>query len=298
MNATSSFQFFAVTRASDLTHTLQKVTLSRDLQSELSKLFEEQSSEYLGERVKSKSFTPTYTPLDGEVIEIDSFGLPDHLQNTLSAPQEFADLSMPFTDAAPVIKAILAVDSENQRFYFQYFDRSRILRRSATAIFKGGMFQKLDDPGITIDNHLAAVIADGKLRFRSFHRVNQFLDLKDFFREATDSDIELVLKHDKLAVEDADGIIATLSPRMRKRFSIVIASGILDHEKATPERIQSRAKKFDGIEVRLSGRPGERRVIFPSDAKTMGLLLRFLAEELYISEITEQQREANSSRAL
>ena len=141
MNANSRFQFFAVTRAPDLTHALQKVAISKDLQTELSKLFEEQSSEYLGERVETKSFTPTYTPLDGEVIEIDTFGLPDHLQKALSAPQEFPDLSMPFTDAAPVIKAILAVDSKDQRFYFQYFDRSRILRRSATAIFKAECFK-------------------------------------------------------------------------------------------------------------------------------------------------------------
>ncbi len=167
-----------------------------------------------------------------------------------------------------------------------------------TAIFKGGMFQKLDDPGITIDNHLAAVIADGKLMFRSFHRVRQFLDLEDFFKEATDSDIKSVLSHEKLLVEDADSVLWSLSTRMRKRFSILIDSEILDHEKVTPEKIQNRARKFDGLDVKLKGSAGSRKVIFPTDAKTMGLFLRFLAEELYISELTEQAREANSSRAL
>ena len=184
MVATYRFQFFAVTRAADLSHSLRKVVISNDLQIELSKVFEEQAAEYLDERIETHSFTPTYTPLDGEVIKIDKFELPDHLEKALSAPQEFGDLSMPFTDSAPGVKAILAVDVTTQRFYFQYFDRSRVLRRSFTAIFKSGMFQKLSDPGITVDNKLAAVIADGKLLFRSFHRVNQFLDLKDFFRGA------------------------------------------------------------------------------------------------------------------
>src|SRR5690606_22821394 len=100
------------------------------------------------------------------------------------APQGFEDLQVPFTPQAPVIKAILAVDPMNMRLYFQYFDRSRILRKDLTAIFKNGMFQRLDDPGITIDNRLTALIEGGRLYFRSFHRVRQFLNLDEFFKEA------------------------------------------------------------------------------------------------------------------
>lgn len=293
-----TFQFFVVTRNRDLTHDLQRVSISKQLQDDLTQLFGEQAQEFLGTDIVTREFTPTFTPLDGEVVAITPFPLPSHLSRSLSSPQEFHDLQMPFTDSAPVVKAIVAVDTVKEHFYFQYFDRSRMLKRDKTAIFKGGMFHRLDDPGITIDNHLAAVIADGSLYFRSFHRVNQFIDLKECFREATDSDILEVFSHEKLKVDDPEGLLASLSSRMRKRFSIVIASGILDHEKATPERIQSRAKKFDGLEIQLSGASGSRRIVFPSDAKTMGLFLRFLAEELYVSEITEQAREANSSRAL
>jgi len=298
MSDENLLQFFAVIRKHDLSHDLQRVSISKQLQGDLSKLFVQQAHEFTNSSIATKQFTPTYTPLDGEVVSICDFELPSHLQRSLTAPQEFHDLTLPFTAAAPVVKAILGVDGVNQVLYFQYFDRSRMLRKDRTAIFKSGMFHRLDDPGITIDNQLAAVITNETLRFRSFHRVNQFIDLKEFFKEATDADIQVVLAHDKLKVANPQALLDSLSSRMRKRFSIVIATGILDHEKATPRKIQSRAKKFEGLDIRLAGAAGSRRIIFPSDAKTMGLFLRFLAEELYVSEITEQARETNSSRAL
>lgn len=289
-------QFFAVIYTPDMVFDLRRVSLSRTLQLDLSRLFVEQAREFLGNNIAAIEFSPSYTPHHDEVVVIRGFALPNHLQRALEAPQEFDDLSFPFTPQAPMVKAILAADIHKRELYFQYFDRSRILRKDRTAIFKSGMFQKLDEPGITIDSHLSALIADGNLHFRSFHRVRQFLDLGDFFKEATNEDIESLLSHDKLDVGDPDNVLSSLSDRMRRRFSIVMATGILDHEKVTPERIQSRAKKFDNLDVKLSGKAGNRKVIFPTDATTMGLFLKFLSEELYISELTDQQREANSSR--
>lgn len=298
MTAQNQLQFFAVIRNTDMSHDLRRVTMTHGLQSDLSQIFLLQANEFQPEDTRELSFSPSYTPQRDEVVALSGFQLPEHLQRAIDAPQEFDEISVPFTPQAPMVKAILAVDTSSKRFYFQYFDRSRILKKDFTAIFKGGTFQKLDDPGITIDNHLAAVIEGNKLVFRSFHRVRQFLNLDEFFKEATDDDIKTILSHDKLEVDEADAILASLSARMRKRFSIVMAIGILDHEKVTPERIQSRAKKFDGLDVKLVGKPGNRRVIFPQDASTMGLFLRFLSEELYISELTDQAREANSSRPL
>ncbi len=281
-----------------MTFDLRRVSMNKSLQEDLSKLFIQQASEFVGTNTTAIDFSPSYNPHHDEVVVVKGFDLPAHLQKAVDAPQEFDDLLFPFTPQAPMVKAVLAVNTENRELYFQYFDRSRILKRDFTAIFKSGMFQKLVEPGITIDNHLSALIRDGNLYFRSFHRVRQFLNLGVFFKEATNEDIESILSHEKLVVDDPDGVISALSDRMRRRFSIVMATGILDHEKVTPERIQSRSKKFDQLDVKLAGKAGSRKVVFPTDATTMGLFLKFLSEELYISELTDQQREANSSRPL
>tara|TARA_R110002111_G_scaffold100976_6_gene156479 strand:- start:39707 stop:40603 length:897 start_codon:yes stop_codon:yes gene_type:complete len=291
-------QFYAVTRATDLTLGLERIVLSQDVQQELSPLFIEQAKELIGGEAATLQFNPAYTPQHGETISIANFALPDLFKKALQTPQCLPELLFPFTDKAPIVKAILAVDTQNELFYFQYFDRSKILRKGYTFIYNSNMFRKLADPGITIDNHLTAVISEGSLNFRSFYRVRQFLDLDSFFKEATDSDINEILTHEKLLVKNTEKIINSLSSQMRKRFSIVISTGILSDERVTPNKIQRRAKKFEGLDLKLTGKSGDRKILFPTDLKTMGLFLRFLAEEFYISQLTDEPRETNSSRPL
>ncbi|WP_417398219.1 Kiwa anti-phage protein KwaB-like domain-containing protein [Gimesia chilikensis] len=292
------FQFFAITRTTDLALGLERIVLSQDVQQDLSIIFAEQANELIGDKVSTLPFSPTYTPQHKETVSIENFPLPELLKKALQTPQCLPELKFPFSEKAPIVKALLAVDSTNTLFYFQYFDSSKILKKRLTFLYNSNMFRKLDDPGITIDNHLTAIISDGNLYFRSFYRVRQFLDLDSFFKEATNSDLVEILTHEKLSVDNSDEIIKSLSSQMRKKFSIVMSTGILDDERVTPRKIQNRAKKFDGLDIKLTGKSGNQKVIFPTAPKTMGIFLRFLAEEFYISQLTDEPRETNSSRPL
>ena len=84
---------------------------------------------------------------------------------------------------------------------------------------------------------------------------------------------------------------------MRKKFSAILYSKVLENDKATPQRIQRGAKKF-GINLSLKGPSGQRKLVFPENSKDAIRLLQYLSEEFYISDLTEQPFESNSHRPL
>lgn len=297
MPSSTAMQFYVVTREPDLTLDLQRVTLSRTLQTQMSGMFTGQAADFLDSKIERVPFAATFTPCKDSLCVIQPFTLPAHLRRALANPQEFPDIEMPFSDNGPIVKAVLAVDASSRTFYFQHFDRSHILRRNRTVLFRNGMFQSLEDPGIVVADHLTAVIQHDLLLFRSFHRTRHFLDLEQFYREASDSDIRQLFQHGRLSVMDGEGLIAACTPTLRKKFSTILDSRILDNERATPDRIQRGAKKF-GIDVQLSGRAGQRKLVLPGDMPSVKRLLQYLAEEFYISDITEQPCETNSYRRL
>lgn len=287
-------EFFVVTRESNLDFDLQRIPMTQPVQSDLTTLFEKQRDAFAGTDTELIEFEPTFSPKKDELFEIADFMLPTIYPTALSTPQAFDELDNAFQDTAPIVKAIVGVDNSDKCFYFQSFNRSHILDLRRTLFLRSNTFQQMKQPAVQIDSKLAAVFRDGNLYFRSFTAVRQFLPLEDVFTEATDEDVRLVLEHDKLFVGDADTVVSNLTPRARKKFSLVIASKILDHSKATPKRIQNRSKKFDGLDIKTKSVEGVLRIIFPDTNVKIEYLLRFLAEEFYISQITEQPRATNS----
>lgn len=299
MSPTERFQFFVVIRPSLMAFDLQRVRISSDLQESLSKLFLEQSQEFTKADVVKHAFAPSYRPNDNEVLSVSPYDLPDLLQRAATKPMEFAFLTMPFTKSSPVVKAIVAVDdggsSGTTRYFFQHFDGRHILKPQRTFLFKSDMFQQLADPGVTIADRLTAVLVGTELLFRSYHLTAQFLDLTGQFKEATNEDIKAILGHKCFFSSDADAAVETCKPAMRRKFSEIQHSKILDHPNATPDRIKARAKKY-GIEVQLKGPSSGRQVVFPADPKEAMKLLQFLAEELYSGEISDLPFASNSHR--
>jgi hypothetical protein len=280
---------------------LLRVAVTHDLQANLTEMFLRQAEDFIGPTVQKHPFYATYKPNKDEVVSINRFPLPPLLDRASKNPQEFSPIEMPFQTTGPIVKAILAVDdgyqSGGKHFFFQHFDNSHILKQSRTVLFRSGMFHQLTEPGVTISDHLTAVIAGEALIFRSYFRTNQFLDLTDYFKEATDTEIKRLLGHPLFYPNDADAILSTCRSATRKKFSAILFSKVLDHEKASPDRIQRGAKKF-GINLTIKMDRKERRLVFPQNPEEVTKLLQYLAEELYISDLTERPFETNSHRPL
>ncbi len=291
--------FYAVTRTGSTPFELQKVPLERPVQDELTSQFEEQSREFVGLDVKLIEFDANYKiQNDDNEVFVETFVLPEFLSVAINATDEdIDDLQSPFTPDAPMVKAIVGVDAEAESFYFQLFEKRQILESTRCLLFRGDTFNRIQEPVITMGTRLAATIVDGELRFKSFHIARRFLDLSELFNDATDESITELLGHSKLHVVDAAAITSRLSSRLRKRFASVIASGILDEDRISPQMIQSRAKKYTNLDgLKLQGPAKAHRLVLPDDLATLERLLRFLCEELYVGDLTERERVTNSSR--
>jgi hypothetical protein len=249
-------------------------------------------------------FCGTYTPSADMITQISPYDAPDLLKRGMEKPQEFEKIQMPFTKQAPVVKAILGIDdgamSGKKGYYFQHFDKSHILQKDRTFLFRSGMFHHIADPGVTIANRLTAVILGQELLFRTYSRTNQFLDLSAFFREASDADIKSILSHGKFLGAEPEAIIPSCGPAVRRKFSAIVYSGVLDLDRATPDRIQDGMKEFFKIklDIKIDKATGGRRLVLPSDPAEILKLLEYLTDGVYASHLTGEPRLTNSHRPL
>lgn len=291
--------FYAVTRQGTLTFELQRIRLERPVQKSLTEQFDEQASELTGLDCEPIPFSCQHRiePSSNEAFCVPDFSLPEYLRPALDEPAAIPDLTSPFTTDAPQVKAIVGVDTQSESFFFQYFERRRILDNKLVYIFNGRSFNSLDYPAVLIDERLAASIVGDELRFKSFHRTNQFLDLSELYAEATDGEVSAVLGHSKLLCDAGVILGGGISNRTRQQFSRLIHLGILDRDGVTPDRIRNQAKKYEGLDsIRVRVTDNIRQVEVPTEKRMLAKFLKFLCEELYVGDLTGDQRSTNSSR--
>ncbi|MFZ1005871.1 MAG: Kiwa anti-phage protein KwaB-like domain-containing protein, partial [Candidatus Sulfotelmatobacter sp.] len=238
---------------------------------------------------------------EGEIFTIQPFQLPEDYANAPKHPNEYESISFDANNP-PSIKAILAGvhshSTNTTKLYFQSYSTTQLLLNNftlLTALHSKGTFHKLNYAGLTLGSRLTAVFQDDTLLFRSYTLVNRFLDIKDYFREATDEEVSLVLSHKLFDVEDQDDVVNMSDSWMRKRFSALQASGILD--KITPRKTANKAAKY-GLTIEVNRKDGKDAIAFPTDKRKAKQLLAFLNEGYFQGELTDQLYQTNSHRSL
>lgn len=299
MSAEPLFHFFAITQTSGREQKVVRIRTTQSLQSELTKLFEQQAEDFLDRDVEEVSFDGSYKVDDHEIFVIDNFPLINSLSSASKHPNQFEDIALD-SETTPTIKSILAAaynrSDDKPTVYFQAFSRSQLLVKSRlTILHSSTTFHKLTEEGLTLGTNLAAVFRNGKLYFRSFAIVNRFLDVKDYFKEATDEEIRGLVGHAVLVAEDIDKLTKDADSWMRKRFSALQNSGILDQIAA--RKTANKAEKF-GLTIQIKKKDGKDAIIFPSDKKKAKQLLTFLNEGFYQGELTDRLYQTNSQRVL
>lgn len=154
-------------------------------------------------------------------------------------------------------------------------------------------FKKLEDPGLILGAGCHAVHENGALRFKSLWWAKQIFDLSNFYRVATDSDVESFASHQAVIVDDVEQLKASAGQWARTRIAFILGSGVLD--KCIPEQLEAEAQRFN-VPLHLEDVGNERKLRIPSDRKDLRAVLKFLEEELYIGVITGDAYEANSKR--
>ena len=286
-----NFQLAAIVKGSGRTR-LRRVPLHQDLQRDLSRSWREQYDVFMDDK-QEIDFDAGYTPETQEVFRISSYEPPDWLrdQTSTSVPdiESIADDDQLLGSTKGL--AAFAILDCREIVMFQNFVPSHVIEPGRFLFLDKGTYASSKRRGLTLDAALSAVLypADNKLMFSNFRITNTFLPLSDYYKEATEHEIREILKHERLAVANADALAVNASQWFRKRFALLRESDVLD--RFTTEQIRSRATAYD-VQIRTD----RDRIVFPAEKGLAKKLLQFLNEEIFRGAITETLYETNSKR--
>lgn len=273
---------------------IKQVPLTADLQQDMQRTWNTQFEEFCQD-VREVAFDAGYKPESNERFVIEGFTPPDWLETN----REGLNTLEPFratTVGLDGLSALFAYARHETRevIMIQRFTRSHVIEPGRFLFIEQGTFRGAPHPCITLGTKPDAVYfpAEQKLVFANFRNANSILPLIDFYEEASENDIRVILSHNRLAPENVDGHAVGASQWFRTRFAMLRDSGILDHY--TPQQIRDDAAGY--IEIELEGSGEDARIVFPSDKNAAKRLLQFLNEELYKGAITGKTYETNSKR--
>ncbi len=288
------FNLFALT--DDPANRRLRFSLSQEVQSDLTVYLREQEQSFTECGQEEIQFDGKYKPDPGEVLVITGFddidGLADAIANPLSVPEV-----SPTPEAFGKIKALFSghIDQNGiSTVIIQHFDKKRVISTNGLSIFHASnVYKKIEGVGLTIDSKLTAILRDGALKFHSFHLLRQMFDVTEYYKEATDGDIQQFASMACLKVGDSAELVAISDTWVRRKLWLISQSQIL--EKVPVADIKAVAAEFR-IELKTEMDNGVEKLVIPNEKKQLKTILRFLDEDYYKSPLLANYYLANSKR--
>jgi hypothetical protein len=153
----------------------------------------------------------------------------------------------------------------------------------------GNTFKELTEPAFTLDNYLAAIIEDGKLKFKSFHNIKRLFQLTQFYQEASDQEIDTFCGHASLHVADAVAFKAVADQAIRKMVHAITKANVLNQYSAQ-DIVHSAASL--GLQITMQ----DGALVVPSEKRDIKTLFRFLDDGIYSAPLTKVRYMTNSKR--
>ncbi len=289
-------EFFAIVVGNNEAEVVY-IPVAKKIQDELTGVFEQQAEEFLDDDLERIPFTSTYGVETTEIFRIHPYNIPVAIQTAIRSPTQLDTLEIGGDDAH-IIKGIMAAEVKRGKssVFIQSFNKVRLLDRRFTLLHSKDTFTKLESPGLTLDTKISAALVDGSLLFRTFATVSQFLNLYTYFHDATDPEIEEVISSPLFEVDDQAALMEICDQPMRKRFSAIKASGILDT--LDMPKCKTAARKV-GLTLTLVDKGSKKeRIGFPTEKREIKDLLTFLTEGIYQGVLTGQTFKSNSHRPM
>lgn len=279
-----SINLFAILKSEN---SIKLINISGNIQNELASLTNIAKECLQKEKIL---FDGQYKPEDDQILEIKNFILPFDIDfdNPLNLEKtEVNDIYL--------IKGLIINDKKI--IGFQSFDRRKIIEPNRlNIIFKENTFSKLEDKGITIDDKLDVVFSkeNNSLLFYSYHNASKILDLSEYYREATEQEINSFFTP-QIFSDIPEDLDETVDTKMKKKIFLIKKNKIM--EKLKDDNI------FDEV-VKYSKNLGlsdcfdhlTKKIKIPATKKEFKKIISFLNEDLYKSPISEIIYETNSKR--
>lgn len=269
---------------------VKHIPVTREVQLSLDDAFRTQEEEFLRMRTRSVTFDGNYKAEDEEYLEMNSNR---EIQDLVSSTKKnVSSLEKIDTDnfISENIRALFI--SCDERLLVQRFVASQLLtRRQFSFLLDKNTFREFSTPAFTIGNRLCCIIKDERVIFDSFSNLRTIFDMKEFYQEATDIDIDRMAKHQAIEISDLEQFKNSANQTIRRLIYKVLRSNVLDNYDT--KTISHKAQEL-GIEI--TTRNG--KIVLQNDQKTNRKLLSFLDDSLFESNLTGNQYVTNSKRSV
>jgi len=282
---------FAACRANG-TLLAKRVRLDQTVQQQIEDIFKKQEEEFRRGITSEVAFDGSWKPDDHELLTIDVPKEADIFADTLI----HNPISLPVINTTNFeqegIKAVFTGVAANGavKVLVQGFSPKQILSRRFSLWLHGDTFRRLSEPAFSLDTGLTCIIEDGKIKFRSFHKVRAIIDLQELYREATDQELQDFAKHPFFEVADATAFTAAADQTIRKLVHAIRSQGVLD--KYTVDQIKAACDTVGvALDVNNNG-----KLVMPADRTEIKKLLHFLSDNLYKAQLSGDCYITNSKR--
>lgn len=252
-------------------------------------------------------FEVNYKPEDDEILRIENFLLPDTIKDAIRNPigidsykkdPDVRDDGDEDYLGFPEIKAIFVgeriQDAEGEHFnigFQRYRKEQNLIALPFRFFYSNDTFKQERHFGIGITYNLDCYYTGEELQFSSFYFARQVFDLREYYRSASDPEVEDFKKNGALHFENADIFGSMANTYVRRKIAMINDSGVL--EKYSAKQIKSIANSA-GIDIKVQ----DKKVVISADKDGAMEVLAFLDEEAYRGPFSNDLLIANSKRVL
>ncbi|MGY4234992.1 hypothetical protein ACVIIW_003939 [Bradyrhizobium sp. USDA 4449] len=274
-----------------------RIPLTAEVQLEMDATFDAQEQRFKRSCEEQIAFDGKYKPEEGECLFIDDYDDIDGLHRAIANPLGIPQIA-PASDEFEGIKALFMGKTVDGRriALVQNFDKRKIISNRGLSIFHSAdVFRKVEGVGLTIGMSLSAILEDNRLYFFSFFSARQIFDLSQYFREATDEDLNEFARSDMLKISNPDALVAASDNWVRRKVALIMQSGIL--ERIDFEATKASALVF-GINIETEVTGDKVALVLPTTKPELKKLLRFLDEDYFQSVLSSTPHLSNSKRPI
>ncbi len=184
-------------------------------------------------------FDGSYKPNDDEFLAIENFQIQDEIKDAIRDPLGVTAYQKK-NGEFPEIKAVFvgerteADNSEHFSIAFQRFRKEQyISTRWYNLFFNNDTFFRQSNFGISISDSIDCFYSDGELEFVSFFFARQIFDLGEYYRSATDGEVNSFASNANLEIEDTEAFGRMADTWIRRKIAMINDSKVLDNYSAS-----------------------------------------------------------------
>lgn len=244
--------------------------------------------------------TELWHPDDDEAIQISPFELPEEIKQGAKTIQTLPTLDAKTANDKEIRALFVITDIRSgvvHRAAFQSLYRGNLLTKRKSFFLSGDMLDVQTSPALTLPSQISALYMYdgrvGKLIFPQWRMISRFMDVADYYKQATNDEVKQVMEHQLFTDADVEAVLKFAGSRLRRRFALLKEDAVLD--KLTADEIVNAGAQYQLVlEKKHVG--GKDRIVFPKVKDNVEDLVKLLSEEFFEGCLTKQKYVTNSKR--